>query len=113
MNRIILLLLISSLILSCSSTKRLSTEKTQDTISISSSNDGSSYENAIVINEKNESAGVAAEYAWIRINYPESKTKGQSLNFYNNKSYDIITILTSDGVEKELYFDISKFYGKF
>jgi hypothetical protein len=39
-----------------------------------------------VINEKSESAGVP---------------------------YDIITIFTEDRVEKEVYFDISKFFGKF
>jgi len=86
MKRIVLFLLIGSLIISCSTTKRLSRETKEDKVTVSSRNDGSSYENAIVIYEKSESVGV---------------------------TYDIITILTADGVEKEVYFDISKFYGKF
>jgi len=86
MKRIVLFLLISGLIISCSTTKRLSRETKEDNVTVSSGNDASSYENAIVINEKSESVGV---------------------------TYDIITILTADGVEKEVYFDISKFFGKF
>jgi predicted Zn-dependent protease len=113
MKRIVLFLLIGSLIISCSTTKRVSREKKEDKVTVSAENDGSSYENAIVINEKSESAGVPAEYSWLRENYPGCMAKGQSLIFYNNKPYDIITIITADGVEKEVYFDISKFYGKF
>ena len=62
MKRIILFIIFSSLIISCSTTKRLSREKKADNVTV---------------------------------------------------SYDIITILTADGVEKEVYFDISRFFGKF
>ena len=113
MKGIILFLLIGSLIISCSTTKRLSRETKKDNVTVSSGNDGSSFEKAIVINEKSESAGVSAEYAWLRENYPGYMAKGQSLNFHRNKPYDIMTIITADGVEKKVYFDISKFFGKF
>lgn len=104
----------SSLLASCSTTKRLSNETaTQENTSNLSANDGSSYEKAIIINAKNESEGVSAEYAWLRQHYKGYSSKGQSLNFYEKKPYDVITILTVDGIEKKIYFDISKFYGKF
>lgn len=74
--------------------------------------DGSSYEKAVVIKEKNESKGVAAEYAWLREHYPGYKSKGQSLNHKDKKAYDIITIVTRDGDEKQVYFDISGFFGR-
>ena len=75
--------------------------------------DGSSYDKAIVIKEDHESQGIHAEYAWIRNKYPGSKTRSQSLNFHDKKSYDIIHITTADGKEVAIYFDISNFYGKF
>ena len=74
--------------------------------------DGSSYEKAIIINEKSEGKGVSAEYAWLKENYPGYKSMGQSLSNHNGKSYDIIRIKTSGGSEKSIYFDISSFFGK-
>ena len=75
--------------------------------------DGSSYDKAIVIKEDRESQGIHAEYGWIRNKYPGSKTRSQSLNFHDKKSYDIINITTANGEEVAVYFDISNFYGKF
>lgn len=114
MKKILIHFIICSLIISCSTTKRLSNKTAvQENTTNLSRNDGSSYEKAIVINEKNESMGVSAEYAWLRQNYPGYSSKGQVLNFHEKRPYDIITILTADGVEKMIYFDISKFYGNF
>jgi predicted RNA-binding protein associated with RNAse of E/G family len=36
----------------------------------------------------------------------------QSLVFHEGKPYDILHIETIDGVQKEIYFDISSFFGK-
>jgi len=74
--------------------------------------DGSSYDRAIVITEKTEGAGTSAEYGWIRKAYPGSKVTSQSLNYHNKKPYDILHIVTADNLPKELYFDISNFFGK-
>jgi len=113
MRNILVIFTISCLIIACSTTKRISNEQTnQNNISITTENDGSSYEKAIIINERSESKGVGAEYAWLRQNYPGYISKGQSLNFNEKKPYDIITILTAKGIEKKIYFDISKFFGK-
>ena len=75
--------------------------------------DGSSYERAIVITEKTEGTGTAAEYAWIRKNYPGSVVSSQSLNFVKHRSYDVLHITTDLGFKKSIYFDISNFFGKF
>lgn len=115
MKKIILLLIIPLLFNSCSSSKKISNTTTpeQTIISKNVARDGSSYEKAIIIKEKTESTGVAAEYNWLKENYPGYKTKMQSLNYYENKPFDIIIIITKQGEEKQIYFDISNFYGKF
>ena len=78
-----------------------------------SKNDGSSLENAILINAKNEQEGVRAEYVLLAKMYPNYKVKSQSTMYKNSKNYDVLNFVTSDGIEKTIYFDISKFYGKF
>ncbi|SRR6266542_2662937 len=112
MKKLLILFFISSLLISCSTTKKLTNETARENISNSSGNDGTSYEKAIIINEKSEQKGIDAEYAWLRQNYPGSRLVRQALNFNKEKPYDILTILSAEGVEKKIYFDISKFYGK-
>lgn len=75
--------------------------------------DGSSFEKAIFITETHESTGVDAEYAWIRDKYPGYHTRGQAMAYHDKKPYDIIHITTADGDDKDVYFDISNYYGKF
>ena len=114
MKKTFFLSLLAVLILSCSTTKKVSENiKDQNNTSIESKIEGSLFENAIVIKEKSEHKGVDAEYAWLREHYPGYKLKGQSLLFHNDKPYDLIEIITADGTEVGIYFDISNFYGKF
>ena len=114
MKKIVFLLSLACLIASCSTTKIVSEPSpNQTSTSAITENDGSSFEKAIVINEKNSMYGVDAEYAWIKQNYPSSTLKGQYLVKHKNKHYDIIEIITSDGNEKRIYFNISNFFGKF
>lgn len=75
--------------------------------------DGSSYEKAIVIQETSEMKGVDAEYNWLSLYYPGYRRGMQSLVTHDKKPYDILTITTANGVEKKVYFDISKYFGKF
>ena len=123
MNKVLWSLVASIIFYACSSSKKTNTSQpdtvnsavpvNDTTISTSKTvRDGSSYENAIIINENKESAGVAKEYQWIRENYPGSSPAGQALQHVKGRSYDIITIKTSNGIEKKLYFDITKFFGK-
>lgn len=74
--------------------------------------DGSSFEKAIIIEATNDFQGVKDEYAWLKQNYPGYKSQGQSLNMHNKKPYDILHIITADGNKIDVYFDISKSYGK-
>ena len=74
--------------------------------------DGLSYDTAIVIHEKDEGTGVKAEYVWIRANLPGFRPAGQSLQFHNGKSYDIIHVESASDEKRDVYFDISEFFGK-
>jgi hypothetical protein len=97
----------------CSSSKHTTTQPGSQQATPGFVQDGSSYASAIVIQEKGETAGVAAEYKWIRDHYPGSTNKMQALQNKNGKAYDVLTIVTADGVQKQVYFDISNFFGKF
>ena len=112
MKNATLILLLLCLLTSCASTKKIANQSS-NVNSISASRDGSSFEKAIVIDETKEKPGVDAEYAWIKENYPGSKLNGQTLSNYKKEPFDIIDILTIDGQSKRIYFNISKFYGKF
>jgi hypothetical protein len=105
---------IALVFVACSSSRPAATQQTgtSPVTTNNSDNDGSSFKKAIVIEERNSSKGVAAEYAWIRENYPGSKMKQQSLVRENGKPYDVLTIVTADGMEKTIHFEISNFFGK-
>ncbi len=68
-------------------------------------NDGSSYEKAVKVKS------VPEEYEWLRKYYPSYIMIQQSLVFNDKSPYDILSIKI-DGVKKEVYFDISSFFGK-
>jgi hypothetical protein len=112
-----LLLVMIIPIASCSLTRKSSNKlanKSNYSVSIPKpTDDGLSYATAIVITEKSEMTGPKAEYEWISNHYNNYKVKGQALNNWEHKPYDIITILLSDGKELPLYFDISNYFGKF
>jgi hypothetical protein len=98
------------LLAGCSSSKNVSGQGKD----VNATNaDGSSEKNAIVINETNEMTGVDAEYAWLKKNYPGYSSTGQALVMDKaGHPFDIIHIKTADGQKKDVYFDISKFFGK-
>jgi hypothetical protein len=74
--------------------------------------DGSSFEKAIIITETNEEAGDAAEYKWLSEHYPGYLMGSQTLAEHEKRPYDILSFKTAAGVSKEIYFDISNFFGK-
>jgi hypothetical protein len=116
MKHIIFPLAFALVITSCSSSKKTTaTEKSAAATTAatnSSTVDGTSFEKAVVINSTSETAGVNAEYAWLKKNYPGYKTKSQRLTYHDKKPYDVISIETADGNAVDVYFDISKFFGK-
>jgi len=62
--------------------------------------------------ENHENEGIAAEYKWIRANYPNSSVTMQSVSMNKkHRPYDTLTILTEDGKKINIYFDISHFFG--
>jgi hypothetical protein len=82
----------------------------RDTVIVLSPGDGKSFETAVLIKETSESAGVHAEYQWIRNNYSGYKVAQQALVSHKRKPFDIITIQFNDNRKQDIYFDISKFY---
>ncbi|RFZ82112.1 hypothetical protein DYU05_15940 [Mucilaginibacter terrenus] len=99
-------LILFSLLSACASKKNI-------IVASGNKQDGMSYATAIVLQEKDETTGIHAEYAWLKSHYPGYKTQSQSLASKDKRSYDIIHILTAEGKEMDVYFDISGFFGKF
>ena len=75
-------------------------------IDSSQGRDGSSFQNAVIV------GSVRAEYLHIDRTYPGSNILSQMVTDNNGNPYDVVTIRTKDGSEKDVYFDISKFYRK-
>lgn len=73
---------------------------------------GTSFENAIIIKVEREGAGVEEEYKWLSQNYPGYGTIRKTQTSQLKKHYDIILIKTRNGQKKDIYFDITNFYGK-
>ena len=74
--------------------------------------DGRSFESAIVIAATDESSGVKAEYAWIGQHIPGGKPAGQSLLPHGRKICDLIHVKLPDETIRDVYFDITAFFGK-
>ena len=113
MKQLLFFLALSGFILSCSTNRAISSRSSGRTASSISTQDGSSFENAVFIEQKTEKAGVDAEYEWLRNHYPGYKLIQQSLTNKNKKPYDLLEIETTAGLRKSVYFDISGFFGKF
>jgi hypothetical protein len=115
MKNIILVLFTFFLISFCHTSKKISNDNTHQNNNkeIKTENDGTSFDKAIIIEEQTESKGVNAEYIWLKQHYPGYKLKNQSLSNYNKKPYDVMNIVTSEGENKNIYFDITNFYGKY
>jgi hypothetical protein len=56
--------------------------------------------------------GYARENAWVARRYPNAQVIGQRGTSCGDKRVDIVTIEESDGTRRELFFDISSFFGK-
>jgi len=78
----------------------------------------------VKIHAHTHTLGVAAEYEWLRRRYPKSKRlsqglttldlitgKGRAKYSANQIHFDILEIQLADGRKKEIYFDISSFFG--
>ena len=74
-------------------------------------NDGSSIQRAVVINENDTTRGIAAENAWIARHHPGYRKVGQALLNEGGGIYDRIDIQAPDGRRRSVYFDIRSFFG--
>ncbi len=85
-------------------------------LSVYSGGDGSSYENAVVVNAASSSDRVAAEFEYISNIYGQSDSDWsmvkQTFCMRDDKYYDVLTIRPADGDEKSIFFDITAFFGK-
>jgi uncharacterized lipoprotein YehR (DUF1307 family) len=75
-------------------------------IDVSGGRDGSSFNKAVIV------GSVRAEYIYIDRTWQGSNILSQLVTENEGKHYDVVTITTKDGAEKDVYFDISKFYRK-
>jgi hypothetical protein len=109
------LLVLALFLGACSTSKKTSSAKKISSHKITRSDilhGGTSFENAIVIKVENEGAGIEEEYKWLSLNYPGYSMIRKSQTTRINKHYDILKIRTKDGQEKDIYFDITSFFGK-
>jgi len=79
------------------------------------SGDGSSAEKAIVIEAETEDAGVAKEYEYIEKTYGKRgeawRLITQDLYSIKGRDYDMLAIRLKDGTRREIWFDITSFFG--
>lgn len=110
----IMFVLVTVFFISCSSTKNTDiVADSKGTSVVKMANDGSSYEKAVIIKAKDEMSGVSKVYSKLKEMYPGFKLISQGSGSRNGKHYDTMKIMTSNGEEKLVYFDITSFYGKF
>lgn len=74
--------------------------------------DGSSFEKAIILLSESGSDGLRDEYQYLQQKYNSFTIISQGLSSYKGKPHDIIKIKLENGTEKNIYFDISYFFGK-
>lgn len=78
----------------------------------SSEVDGTSFDRAIVIDKTNTRDGIAAEYEHLRRAYPGWSRSRQALVQHERRRYDVLTIVSPRGEEKQVFFAIDAFFGR-
>jgi len=74
--------------------------------------DGSSPEHAVDLSAAHsEGQGIRAERDWLNRHYPGAQVKSQSL-LSGPPVMDLIRISLPSGEERDVYFDISSYFGK-
>lgn len=79
-------------------------------------NNGSTKEQAIIVNAPSDKLGVDAEYKHLESIYGEQnifwRLQEQQLMISENKYYDVLNIELRNGNQLSYWFDINSFYGK-
>lgn len=120
MKKIIYLLIITLFLTSCGVKKNTISTNNINKISVKnatfSGGDGSSYEKAIIIEAKNSTNGIAAEYKYLNQKYGRRGVDWQmiqqSLSYNKKKPFDVLKIKYKEK-EINIYFEISSFFGKY
>jgi hypothetical protein len=74
--------------------------------------DGTSFEQAVLFPKAGSSMeGIPLEGKWIAEKYPGARKKSQAVVNHGGRLYDRITIVTAAGEEKEIYFDMTSWFG--
>jgi len=68
--------------------------------------DGSTFQKAVIV------GSVRAEYKYIDRTFAGSNILSQVVTEKDGKPYDVVSIKLGNGLERSVYFDISKFYRK-
>lgn len=86
--------------------------------------DGSSYSSAVLIGAQTQEEGLREEYAYLQRHFPGSRQAevenvggdevvfGHRTTSYNGKIFSVQTLVLSDGMIREVYFDITSYIPK-
>ncbi|WP_130620891.1 hypothetical protein [Dyella amyloliquefaciens] len=74
----------------------------------STTSDGATIATAIVLDESDDEAAIAAESAWLKEHYPGCNMVSQGLLMEKGRYYDVIEITTASNETVKTYFDITK-----
>jgi len=116
---LVLILAACSLLQACSVSRKSSSTTTDRTTGMKGAQlvsgleaNGSCYAKAIVIKSRHQADGLAAVYTWVSNVFPGNEIVRQSVVENNQRPYNILSIRTEYGDSRDVYFDISDFYGK-
>ena len=74
---------------------------------------GSSEQEAVIIlGAESELEGVNAEYEYIQRLHTNFELDSQTFLEKGNKKYDILSVKLQGGTQKDIWFDITDFYGR-
>lgn len=111
-RRFILIIFLSALF-ACSSPKETPTKPPARKISKTDIlRGGTSFSNPVVIRVTTERAGLDEEYKWLSKNYPGYSLIRRKQVTQGGKHFDIVSIRTRDGQQKDIYFDTTAFVPK-
>jgi hypothetical protein len=114
MKTVNLLLAVIILLGACASPKKTTTKGALPTVTRADVlRGGTSFSNAVVIMVGSEKAGLSEEYKWLSNNYLGYALIRKTHVERASKHYDIIRIKTQRGHVKDIYFDSTRFWGKF
>ena len=114
--------MIICLVISCQTNKSVANQPTNkiladqiahNTVVVSHTGNGTSIADAVIIQEKKGEQAIAVEEkAWLNEKYPGYTWVSTRIINENQsqKIYDVYKIKTTDGVEFEVFFDVSIFY---